>query len=345
MRKVLREDQIPQTSKKRATSATAIPAETSPSRGILDELAERLGNFHESVRAMASCLQNHNVTRKTNQSVIEASKCMFHNLLGEASDDLERATPRTRESFCAETKQNKRRCARSETPRENPCPRPEALSEKPCSRSETLTGKLRSRFEMPSEKSAWQSSTSGTPMPQSPAESLEQVVEDDFRKQLELSVPQYELGELKYEFKMSSFTTTILNLLFTEAEQKGKTRIFRMHLDVADKLSLDLKFNPWETAITLVVSIISSFKLHEWMDTFQMNPKAICADMAFNQPHDMQAFYRMHNVKRLPTRPHTPWPNRAEMGVRLFKKFLLALVDTAFKESGPDQEIFWTQLP
>ena len=72
-------------------------------------------------------------------------------------------------------------------------------------------------------------------------------------------------------------------------------------------------------------------KLHEWMDTFQMNPKAICADMAFHHPHDMQAFYRLHNVKRLPTGSHTPWPNRAGMGVRLFKKFLAALVDTACK--------------
>ena len=67
------------------------------------------------------------------------------------------------------------------------------------------------------------------------------------------------------------------------------------------------------------------------MDTFQMNPKAICADMPSHHPHDMQAFNRMHNVKRIPTRPHTPWPNRAEMGVRLFKKFLLAPVDTASK--------------
>ena len=72
-------------------------------------------------------------------------------------------------------------------------------------------------------------------------------------------------------------------------------------------------------------------KLHEWMDTFQMNPKAICADMAFHQLHDMQAFCRMHNVKRLPTGPHIPLSNRAEMGVRLFKKFLLALVDTSKK--------------
>ena len=62
-----------------------------------------------------------------------------------------------------------------------------------------------------------------------------------------------------------------------------------------------------------------------------MNPKTICADMAFHHPHDMQPFYRMHNVKRIPTVARTPWPNRAEMGVRLFKKFLLALVDTASK--------------
>ena len=72
-------------------------------------------------------------------------------------------------------------------------------------------------------------------------------------------------------------------------------------------------------------------KLHEWMDTFQMNPKTICADMAFHHPHDMQAFYRMHKVKRFPTGSHTPCPSRAEMGVRLFKKFLSALVDTASK--------------
>ena len=38
-------------------------------------------------------------------------------------------------------------------------------------------------------------------------------------------------------------------------------------------------------------------KLHEWVDKLQMNPKAICADMAFHHLHDMQAFYRMHNIQ------------------------------------------------
>ena len=72
-------------------------------------------------------------------------------------------------------------------------------------------------------------------------------------------------------------------------------------------------------------------ELHEWVYTFQMNPKAICANMAFHHLHDMQAFDRMHNVKRIPTGPHAPWPNRGEMGVRLFKKCPLALMDTVSK--------------
>ena len=73
---------------------------------------------------------------------------------------------------------------------------------------------------------------------------LEQVVDGDFRKQLDLSVPLVEPGEWKYGVKMTSFSTTILNLLFAEAEQKGKMRNFRMYIgpgsdgSSADKLSL-----------------------------------------------------------------------------------------------------------
>ena len=67
-----------------------------------------------------------------------------------------------------------------------------------------------------------------------------------------------------------------------------------------------------------------------------MNPKAICADMAFHHPHDTQAFHRLHNVKTLSKAPHTPWPNRAEMGVRQCTKILSALVDTA---SNLDQKV------
>ena len=75
-------------------------------------------------------------------------------------------------------------------------------------------------------------------------------------------------------------------------------------------------------------------KLHEWMDTYQATPKAICGDMAFHSPHDLKEFYRYHNIRPLPTGPHTPWPNRAETAVRLFKGFLKAMVERLGKEES-----------
>ena len=69
-------------------------------------------------------------------------------------------------------------------------------------------------------------------------------------------------------------------------------------------------------------------KLHDWVDNFQMNPTAICANMAFHHIHDMQTFDRMHIVIRFRGGPHNLWRNRAHTGVRLFKNFLSALADT-----------------
>ena len=158
---------------------------------------------------------------------------MFHKLLGEVRDDLDRVTPQSQEGLCTEIKQNKQRCSRTVKLKVNPCPRPEESR----------------------EKSVHQMSTE-MPLPQSSAGIPEQAIEDDPRKQLELSVPQYEPGEWKHEFKMSTFTAAILNLLHAEAEKKDKIRNFLMYIgpgsDVssADKLSNDLKFNPWDTAIT-----------------------------------------------------------------------------------------------
>ena len=128
------EDHLLQTSKKRATSATSTLAGTNLNRDILDELAERLENFHDSARALASCLQTRDVTRKSDQSMIEAAECMFHKLLGEANDDLECVTPQSRERLHVETTRNKHRCSRSETP-----------IEKPYSCSETTNGNLSGR--------------------------------------------------------------------------------------------------------------------------------------------------------------------------------------------------------
>ena len=128
---------------------------------------------------------------------------MFHKVLGEARDDVDRVAPRSQKGLGTEIKQSKQRRSHTVMLKENPCSRPEE----------------------PSEKSVLKTSTE-TPLPQSSAEIPQQVIEYDFRKQLELSVPQYEPGEWKHEFKMSSFSTTMLNLLFTEGETKDKTRFF-----------------------------------------------------------------------------------------------------------------------
>ena len=52
---------------------------------------------------------------KTDQSMIEAANCMFHKLLREASDDLERVTTQSHKSLHFETVANAHRCPRSET--------------------------------------------------------------------------------------------------------------------------------------------------------------------------------------------------------------------------------------
>ena len=128
-------------------------------------------------------------------------------------------------------------------------PRPEAPSTKPCSPTETMVEKPCSRGETTSEVFRSLSDTIVLSR-----EQLEQVAGGDFRKQLELIVPLYRLGEWKYKFKMSELTTKILNLLFTGAEQKGRTRNFRIDIgsgsdgSSTEMLSLHLVFNPRNTA-------------------------------------------------------------------------------------------------
>ena len=60
-------------------------------------------------------------------------------------------------------------------------------------------------------------------------------------------------------------------------------------LIILDGATSHLTANPCKSTF----SIGSYCHLHEWMDTFQVNPKAICADMAVHHPHGIQAFYRL----------------------------------------------------
>ena len=51
-------------------------------REILDELAERLGNFHDSARALASCLQNRDVCRKNRPEYDRGSQVHVSQIAG-----------------------------------------------------------------------------------------------------------------------------------------------------------------------------------------------------------------------------------------------------------------------
>ena len=90
------EDHFLHASKMRATSVTTMLVESNLNRGVFDELEERLGNFHESARALADCRQTRDVNRKTDQNMIEAVKCIIDKLMEEASDDLERVMSQSR---------------------------------------------------------------------------------------------------------------------------------------------------------------------------------------------------------------------------------------------------------
>ena len=61
--------------------------------------------------------------------------------------------------------------------------------------------------------------------------------------------------------------------------------------------------------------------LMEWMDTFHCTPLSVCADMAF-QSSEVQDLFRRLNIRPFSTGPYTPWPNRAEAAVRVFKETL-----------------------
>ena len=56
-----------------------------------------------------------------------------------------------------------------------------------------------------------------------------------------------------------------------------------------------------------------------WTDDNNCMPKAIVGDEAFFQ-EDFLTYYRTHSIKECPCGSRTPWPNRAETAVRLFKR-------------------------
>ena len=75
----------------------------------------------------------------------------------------------------------------------------------------------------------------------------------------------------------------------------------------------------WATALTTleVPETLGAFR--RWIEENNCMPKGIVGDQAFSQDMFMD-FYKFHGITPYPCGPRTPWPNRAETAVRLFKR-------------------------
>ena len=75
----------------------------------------------------------------------------------------------------------------------------------------------------------------------------------------------------------------------------------------------------WATAQNSLNNKETIQALRLWTDEHNCMPKAIVGDEAFFQ-EDFLTYYRTHGIKECPCGSRTPWPNRAESAVRLFKR-------------------------
>ena len=75
----------------------------------------------------------------------------------------------------------------------------------------------------------------------------------------------------------------------------------------------------WATAQNSLDKKETLTHLGEWNEQNTCIPKAIVGDEAFFSD-EFNEYYKSHGIKGLPCGPRTPWPNRAETAVRLFKR-------------------------
>ena len=75
----------------------------------------------------------------------------------------------------------------------------------------------------------------------------------------------------------------------------------------------------WTTAQNSLDKKETLVHLREWNEQNNCIPRAIVGDEAFFSD-EFNEYYKFHGIKGLPCGPRTPWPNRAETAVRLFKR-------------------------
>ena len=96
-----------------------------------------------------------------------------------------------------------------------------------------------------------------------------------------------------------------------EVRVKEKKFLLLLVLDGATSLL-------WVSPQNTMLSSETIERLREWIDCHYCRPKTVVADMAFSHP-DFRTFFAFQGINLITTGARTPWPNRAESAVRLFK--------------------------
>ena len=91
----------------------------------------------------------------------------------------------------------------------------------------------------------------------------------------------------------------------------------------------------WATALTSLEAPETLGAFRQWTEENNCVPKGIVGDQAFFTDQFM-AYYKFHGITPYACGPRTPWPNRAETAVRLFKRtwsiMAKALADEGYAE-------------
>ena len=143
-------------------------------------------------------------------------------------------------------------------------------------------------------------------------ERIYEKYEDVFNKCRVCSMSVAPLPQAKISGIRASVFGNVVFVDHCEIELKNKKYVVLLVLDGASNLL-------WATAQNSLDKKETLTHLRAWNEQNICIPKAIVGDEAFFSD-EFNEYYKFHGIKGLPCGPRTPWPNRAETAVRLFRK-------------------------
>ena len=148
--------------------------------------------------------------------------------------------------------------------------------------------------------------------------------------------PRLHIPELKHQEFEVKFLVNLPSFDHGEVTINQQSKLqFLLFYDGA--AAMTTAFAVQNTSDQLMIS-----HLQEYFETYQLNPTCIVADQAF-MGWEMEEYYNRHGIRPISLGPGTPWPNRAEAAIRMFKK-QVSLMLISLKENPVLSNITYRQL-